>query len=403
MTGREAKLPIFLAWRQIRRGNPWTLVLIIFLIAVAFINLVFVSSLFKGIIKGTDQQIIDTSTGDLVMIPKTDQGTFDNPDGLLTKILSNQYVAAASAHADIPARISLGERSGTWNVVIIDPTVDQQVLNISERIEDGSYLQASDEQGILLGRQIVGGEGVEMDAFSLRGANVGDQVRVSALGANTALTVRGIVSTKFLDTDQKAFITRQAAIKANPALANTVTSIIIRLNDKADGEQAVESLRQMSGSVANIYTWQDAAGLMRSVSSSFTSIDVILSFVAVLIAAITIFIVIYLDISGRKREIGILRAIGIKPSIIQWAYVLQTLFYTFIGVIVGSVLFFGAIVPYFAVHPFALPIVDASLSFEAADLTIRIESIFVVAVLSGLIPTIHFTRIKLLDAIWGGK
>jgi putative ABC transport system permease protein len=402
MTRDEARIPFFLLWRHLRRGNTWTILLIVFLMAIAFINLIFVTSLFQGIIDGTNKQIINVATGHVVITPSNERSSFSDVNALLDTVRRIPNVQGASARATLPARFSFGDRQGSWSVIAIRPDAERTVTHVHDRMIAGSYLNEDDADGIILGRQIAGGADVEGDPFSLKGVEVGDAVDVEINGSSHAFFVRGVFSTKFLDTDEGAFLTSTALERHYPALSGIATSVLVRLSATGDEGAFVARLASMNVQ-ENVYTWEDAAGMMKSITKSFLSINVILSFVAILIAAVTIFIVVYIDISNKKREIGILRAIGIKPSVIQWAYILQTVFYSFAGMALGSALFFAVIYPYFVAHPFQLPIVDASLSFSAADLIARIESIFVVSILAGLIPSVHFTRIKLLDAIWGSR
>ena len=151
----------------------------------------------------------------------------------------------------------------------------------------------------------------------------------------------------------------------------------------------------------NIYSWREAAGLMKTVSESFLSINVLMSFVGILIAAVTIFIIIYVDIVNKKKQIGILRAIGIKPYIIIFSYVILSAVYAVLGVIFGTAIFLLIIMPYFRVHPFVLPICDAVLVLNRTDYIARAEAIMWVAVLTGLVPAVLITRAKMLNAILG--
>jgi putative ABC transport system permease protein len=239
---------------------------------------------------------------------------------------------------------------------------------------------------------------VNNNAFSLKGVKVGDKVTLSFDSTSKEFTVKGIFYAKFVDTDQRAFITRQALHEMNQLLDDKATSIIIKV-DKTGTEKTIISHLENANIPATFYSWEKTAGFMSSVADSFLSINVILSFVGVLIAAVTIFIVIYIDISNKRQAIGILRAIGIKPYLIRAAYVLQSAIYSLAGVIVGTGIFYGLLVPYFNFHPFSLPIGDASLMVNPVDFTSRAEAIIVVAILSGLLPAILITRIKILDAI----
>ncbi|MFA6587477.1 MAG: FtsX-like permease family protein [Patescibacteria group bacterium] len=396
----EGRIPFFLTNRYLRHGNKWTFGLIVFLMAVAFVNLVFVAALFNGIIDNANKQIVNTYTGHVFITPKAGSDYIENVDQILNTIKSVPNVKAASSEMLVPGNLQYKNIKGTWQILAINPDLEKQATNVSEKMSAGSYLEASDTDQIIIGRQIAGGEGVEMDAFSFKGAQVGEKVSIIINGVAKEFTIKGIFYTKFLDADQRAFITSAALDNLVPNLRDKATSILIRAQKTGQENQIISSL-QAQGIVGTFLSWKDAAGLMSSVTNSFLSINVIMSTVAVLIAAVTIFIVIYIDISSKRQQIGILRAIGIRPYLIRTTYVLQTLIYSVSGVLLGLIIFFAAIVPYFIAHPFALPIGDSVLVVDALDINIRILAIILVAVLSGLIPSIMITRLKILDAIWG--
>jgi len=116
---------------------------------------------------------------------------------------------------------------------------------------------------------------------------------------------------------------------------------------------------------------------------------------------VTIFIIMYVDITHKRQEIGILRAVGVKSYLIGTTFVLQTIVYSFLGVALGTAMYFGIIFPYFQAYPFSIPIGDVTLSVSPADFVSRGLSVIFVGILSGLIPAIIGLRTKILDAILG--
>jgi putative ABC transport system permease protein len=367
--------------------------------AAAFINLVFVSSLFKGIIKGSNEQVINMYSGHIMVKPNSGKDVFDDRVSLINEILRFSEVQSASTQFEIGANLSLNDKSGNWIINAINPDDEIKVTKIFENIIDGDYLKSGDAEGIILGKQIAGGDVAELDAFSLH-ASVGDTVVVSINGVEKQLVVRGIFNSKYMSVDNTGYITFDTLETVFPNVTNMANTALIRLREVGNEQAVIEKLKaeEVHGT---FYTWEDAAGIMNSVTSSFLSIDVILSLVATLISAVTIFIVVYIDISNKRQQIGILRAIGVKPYIIRSAYVIISSVYSVIGVLAGAGIFFGAIMPYFIAHPFVLPIVDATLAIEAGDFIARMESIIIVSILVSLIPSFMVTRIKLLNAIWG--
>ena len=140
---------------------------------------------------------------------------------------------------------------------------------------------------------------------------------------------------------------------------------------------------------------------MDTITGSFQSLNAIMLIVGIIIAAVTIFIVIYVDIINKRRQIGIQRAIGVKPRVIVFSYVLLALFYAVCGIAVGLAIFLGGLVPYVVAHPFSLPIADVTLNISWWELLFRAEVVLVVAIISGAIPAIMASRMKMLEAILG--
>lgn len=397
---RQLKLPFYLAFQYIRRGRKWTLFLTIFLMTVAFINLVFIPSLFNGIIDGANKQIINTMTGDIYIAPLDGVDYLKPRDQILGQVKSVDGVKSVSAKTLVPARLKKDNISGSWQTFAINPSNERNVSNISQKIISGSYLDADDTDQIIIGRQIAGGSDVEENALSFKGARVGEKVNLVFDGKVKEFTIKGIFNTNFVESDKRSFITEKALNNIVPATINKTNTINIKISQDADEDKVIESIKRL-GVSGNVYPWQEATGLMKTVSNSFASINVLLSFTSVMIAAVTILIIIYVTIINKRKEIGILRAIGIKPQIIIFSYVILSAVYALAGIIIGTAVFVFIFVPYFQVHPFVLPICNAVLVLDWQNYIVRAEIIFLVSVLAGFIPAVIVTRAKMLSAILG--
>lgn len=395
----EWKIPFFLAARFLRHGSKWTFSLIVLLMAVAFVNLIFVTALFNGIIEAVNNQVIDTHMGHIYLLPPDGSEYFDNADDVSEKIRSLENVRGVSPHLYVPGRIMYKNISGSWQIAAIDPEKEKTVTNVSRKMIEGSYLDKDDTDSIIIGRQIAGGKNVEMNALSFRGARAGEPVTLDVGGFRKTFIIKGIFYTRFLDTDKRAFISRKFLDDMMPHMSTVASSVIIRIDKTGDEKKVISRLREMKIR-GKLFSWKEVAGYLDSVTESFTHINTLLTLVGMLIAAITIFIVIYVDLSSRRQQIGVLRAIGIRPSLIRFTYVLQTLVYSFTGILIGLLVLLHGIAPWMEKHPFEMPIGDAMLVINYNDLFFRAALIIVVAVLSGLIPVFITTKTRILDAIF---
>ncbi len=396
---REFRIPFFLMGRFVRRTNKWTLFLVIFLLAIAYINLIFVNSLFQGVIEASNRQVISTTTGNIVVTPAEGQEFVDNAAETASRVAQTDEVTGVAAETVVPASLRYGAIDANFPVIAIDPAQESQVTDISRKMIQGSYLEPGDTDGIVIGRQVTGSQGAR-NLNTFEGIQVGDKISLVVSGIPHEFTLRGVFYAKFTEADNRTFITRDALDQLLPNLHDKASNIIVRI-DKTGNEPTVIARLEEQGIPGTFNSWQAMAGNITTVVDSFTTINALLTTVGFLIAAVTIFIIIYVDISHRRQEIGILRAIGIKGYLIRATYVFQSLVYTVLGVAVGAAIFFAVLVPYFKVHPFSLPLGDVNLAVLAGDLVGRGLGVLALGIASGLIPSIIVTRAKILDEIAG--
>jgi putative ABC transport system permease protein len=370
--------------------------------SIAFINLIFVNSLFAGVISNTNKQVVNTFTGNIMMLPPDGEDFFKETSQIKTDLESIDKIEAVSPQIIVPASMKYKNVKGNWTILAVDPELEKGVTNIYDNMTEGEYLSPDDTDQIIIGRQIAGGEEVEMNAFSFQDAKVGDKVTLSFDSQSKEFTIKGIFYTKFLETDKRAFITNKAFNEMFPGSENTATSFIMKISKTGEEAKVIEEIKAKNIK-GKFYGWEEAAGIMKAITKSFVSINVIMSIVGILIAAVTIFIVIYIDVTSKRQQVGILRAIGVRPYLINATYILQTVVYSLSGIAIGTAIFFGLIVTYFKAYPFSLPIGDVTLVLEYADYIMRLEIFVWVSMLAGIIPSLLVTRVKILDAIWGNK
>jgi putative ABC transport system permease protein len=119
------------------------------------------------------------------------------------------------------------------------------------------------------------------------------------------------------------------------------------------------------------------------------------------VAAITIFIVTYVDLVNKRRQIGIERAIGITGASIVLSYIFRAIFYAVLGILLAALIFVYVVVPLEAHRPFHFPFGDIFLPVNIGYLIISAAILFVVAAVSAFVPAWQTIRTKIIDAIWG--
>jgi putative ABC transport system permease protein len=400
---KSLKVAAFLALKSIVRGNVGVIVLTVFMLVLVTMNLLFVPGLINGATVSMNTILIRNYSGDIIIEPAGDDTVINHVDDLIAAIESIDGVVAASARNDINAYFEFEDERLGRVITGIDPNRDEQVFDIAGSLIEGSYLNSRDRDDILLGIQIAGAdqEDIELYSSSLRHVHAGDKVKVTySSGLEKQYTVKGIFDTGFIQTDLQAFITDLEFESVLPNMNDKAGSIRVKLEDGADPGRVIERISGLRNGL-DFQTWQQTAGLVQSMTESFTLINQILNVVNYLVAGITVFIVTYVDVINRRRQIGIQRAIGIKSQSITMSYLMRALFYAIVGLIVGILIFKYVIIPVEARHPFEFPFGPAYLLTQPSY-TARMASILLaVSLAAAFIPVWRVMRIKILDAIWG--
>jgi len=137
------------------------------------------------------------------------------------------------------------------------------------------------------------------------------------------------------------------------------------------------------------------------IKTTFSLLGNAISAIGLVVAAITIFIVIFVNAITRRRYIGILKGIGIAPRAIIISYILQSLLYALIGAIVGSILVFAFLKPFFDANPINFPFSDGILVATVSGTSIRVAILLMATIVAGYIPARIVIKQNTLSAILG--
>jgi ABC-type antimicrobial peptide transport system permease subunit len=96
-----------------------------------------------------------------------------------------------------------------------------------------------------------------------------------------------------------------------------------------------------------------------------------------------------------------MKGIGIDGKVIEISYIFQSIFYALAGSLIGLVVVYGFLVPFFDKHPLNFPFSDGILVAPLSGTLIRILLLMVATLLAGYIPSRMIVRKNTLDSILG--
>ncbi|MBN2098864.1 MAG: ABC transporter permease [Dehalococcoidia bacterium] len=397
------KVAAFLAFKSLTRGDWRVLLLTISMLILVYLNLVFTPALLAGAVQNINNKTRTTMSADLLFQATGESPVLFQAQELVDAIENVDGVAAVCARNNLGAEIHYESETFATGVYAIDPEKDDQVFQIHEAVIEGEPLEPGDVGQILLGAQVAGAEreDLELYASSLKTVHAGSTVVIDYVnGVEREYTVKGIFFTEFVQSDIRAYITEDDLhTMVPPQLHDTATSIYVKLEKGVDRSQVVNEVLAMRSGL-KYQTWEDALGVLKSMTKSFDQIIVILRVTALIVAAITIFIVTYVDLVNKRRQIGIERAIGITSSSIVASYILRAIIYAAFGILAAALIFRYIVVPIEAQHPFHFPFGDVMLAVDVPELVSSAFILCGVAIASAFVPAYQTIRTKIIDAIW---
>lgn len=388
------------------RGSRSLLILLIFILSLSFLNMMFISGILHGLETLFRQTLLDTYSSYIIVNPQQEpqlKQYIVNQNTIQAEINTIPGVVATTRRYSLAGSIAFDkDKNGVFKnvsgeIIGIDPAQETKVLVLNKMILAGQYLSDTDTDQILLSSALAGGYNVPAPS-DLGGVKVGDKVHVTyANGIIRTYTVKGIYndSIGIFET----FITAREA-ESILSTFNNASKILVKTDlNRATISQYQHKIQQMFPRL-KIQNFNDLLGSFTAFLNALSLISVIVSAISVLVAAITIFVLIYVNAINKRRQIGILKAIGIKQRIIVLSYVFQSFFYVLCGVVIGSVLVFGLLTPLLAAHPINVEFGYLSLSHTAMAVSAGIVSLIVTGLLAGFIPARLVTKENILTAIW---
>ncbi|TSC82790.1 MAG: ABC-type transport system permease component LolE [Parcubacteria group bacterium Gr01-1014_20] len=410
------RVGFFLAVRQVKRSNIWTNVLIVSIMTLTFLNLVIVSGILVGLIEGAVTAVKSHYLGDIFISNLKNKSYIEQSSQIIkaaqnlpsVEAVAARYIETGKVESDYKENkkrvTDLDESVGT-SIVGIDPKAEDIVTGLSGLVIEGDYLEENDYDRVLVGAMLLK-KYLDFDSPTfpvLQKVEIGDKIQVT-IGENVReVIVKGITRSKVDEIDRRIFFVDKQLRGLIGRNDYNVDEIVLRLAPKTDPISVKNALIGNGfDQFARIQTQEDAEPkFIKDMKQTFALLGNIISSIGLVVAAITIFIVIFVNAITRRKFIGILKGIGIHPKAIEMAYVFQSVFYALMGTAIGTFLVFGVIKPYLDKNPINFPFSDGILVATASGTAIRIAVLLIATFIAGLIPARMVVKQNTLDSILG--
>lgn len=406
MTGLRTSL--FIAYKTIARGRRGTLVLMVLILSLSFFNTLFIPGVFSGLLDTIIGLEVNTYTSHVMVAPQKEptpkefishetalRGAIETIPGVVGT--ARTYLTAGSISFD-KNKTGVFKRVSA-QVIGIDPSQASRILTVPDYLVAGEFLQDDDRDQIVLAAALAGGYDLP-EPNDLGGARVGDKVRVVyGNGVSREYRVKGITNILFGPALTNAYITAREAESVLGA-SDQASQILVKAQSEGMADSLKARIQAMEPKLF-VQTYFDLITAIKPVLDAFAYIALIVSVISILVATVTIFVMIYINAVTKRRQIGILKAIGIPDHVIIFSYVFQSLFYCAAGIAVGLGLTFGVILPLLSIHPIMLPFGELHMAFSPFLIAESAGGLVLAGFLAGFIPSRIVVKENILQSIWG--
>lgn len=414
---RTIRIGLLLGLRQIQRANIWTTSLIIFVMMFTFLNLIAVSGILVGLITGAEIAVRNESLGDIVINERDDEDRILETQTILRQLeaypeitaYSARHIGAATLEANYKERRDLtGERDiAQVGVTGIDPVREEAMSNLSKNLVEGEYLNPEEEGYILIGAYYIAEYAEQFgDIFdSLEGVHPGDTVRMTVGDTSKEFIIKGIIQSKVDQVSLNTYIPEREFRRIFNRVDRNADQIVIRVNPPGS-EDSIKNLLVQNGvdKLAKIQTYEEAKPkFITDIKNTMNLLGSFIGSIGIVVASITIFIIIFINALSRRKQIGILKGIGIERKVIEVAYVFQAAFYALVGSALGALFTYGFLIDYFERNPIKFPFSDGILVAPVDETIVRFAVLFAITLIAGFLPAWLIAKQNTLNSILGRK
>jgi putative ABC transport system permease protein len=418
---RSLRVGFFLTLRYIRRGSKSASLLIIAIMFLTFLNVVVVRGVLVGLPVGASASYQNQYAGNVFITPLANQRHIDRSRYVEEVVMqsedyvahSSRYITSAILRADYkrPQKASLIPDQVGAAIAGIDPVDEDTVTNLSSQVVEGRYLREGDTKGVLLGSQLleryagnipeVGG--TPETSGSIANVYPGDKIRITIGDVVDEYTVVGVTEHKVGQNSRRVFMLEDQLRRVIDRSSDKVDEIAVLLKSEADPVRLVAGLQQSEiAALATVQTGAESQGtFLDDIKETFDLLGNGVGFIGIVVAAITVFIMIFIVALNRQKQIGILKGIGINRLAIESSYVFLSVAYAFIGISLGVIVLYVVIAPYIAAHPINFPFADGVLVAPWDDTLARVLFLIGTTMLAGYLPARMIVQKPTINAILG--
>ena len=402
------KAMLILSWRNLWR-NPRRTFIMLGAITVGVWAMIFMTALMRGMVDDMLEQGIQNLPGHIQIYHpeyRDDPSVVNSiaePSGKLLDALNDPATKHWTTRIKVPAIISSERESRGINLLGVDPPAENAITGIADQIVEGRFLETDSDRGLVIGAKLA--ERLE--------TRLGKRVVIMSQDpdnniADRGFRVVGIYKAKMPGLEEFNVYAARRTLQTLLKIDGLVSQIAIIDEDYRDIDTLYRNLSQATPETLEIRAWYELdsyLGYMLNMMDGFVLVWVIIIFLALSFGLVN---TLAMAIFERVREIGLILALGMRPSMIVYQILLESLLLLLIGLTAGNVLAILTIKPLesgldISVVAEGLAMMGASSmlypSLRLHDIILANSVVLILGTLASILPAWRAAKLNPVQAI----
>jgi len=327
---------LVLSWRNLWRNHRRTYIML-GAISIGVWAMIFMTALMRGMVDDMLEQGIRNLPGHIQI---QHPGFLDDPSvvnsipepaGELLSALNRAGAMRWATRIKLPAVIASERESRGINLVGVEPDAEADISGIPAQISAGRFLESNQDQGLVIGARL---------AQRLE-TRLGKRVVVMSQDPDNNISERGFRIVGIYRAEMPALeefnvYAARDTLQELLKIDGLVSQIIIVDENYRDIDRLYRKLKQSIPASLEMKPWYEIdsyLAAMFNMMDGFVLVWVIIIFLALSFGLVNTLV---MAIFERVHEIGLIQALGMRPALIVYQILLESLLLLLIGLGIGN-------------------------------------------------------------------
>ncbi len=373
------------------KSNRGQTILIIVGIAIGVSVQIFIGSLIDGLQKSLVDKTIG-SASHITIVPKGIDNFFDKDEELIEELEKNEKLTAVSKSLDSSAFIYYNDESYPILLRGVEFEDANKIYKFDEKLVDG-ILPTKDGE-IILGKDLVEDLGIE----------IGEEIPIATPGnEKKEIKLVGVYDLKIASINKSWIITDISTSENIFDRKGQLSSIETQVEDVFNADVIASDINtRIDVDRLETLNWKAQNEELLSGLSGQSASSYLIQVFVLLAVLLGISSVLAISVVQKSRQIGILKAMGIKNKTASLIFLFQGLILGTIGGILGTILGISLtfIFSNFVQNPDGTPLVPFYLDYTFVTISVIVA--IVASTVASLIPARKSSKLNPIEVIKNG-